>query len=149
MVYFRVVSGTGLDSWLVKHTTRSEFSHAEFVLPESKQAFGAYLDGVSFRPLDYAHFDREVWFTAPRIDEALCWAVKQNGKKYDFSAIVGIFADRDWRDCNKFFCSELVALAFERAGAPILNPQFSPWRITPRDILLSPVIEKVKDIRNG
>jgi len=60
-----------------------------------------------------------------------------SGKSYDFSAIGGIALDRNWRDSHRWFCSELIAAAFEAVGSPLLNPSANVWRITPRDLLLS------------
>jgi uncharacterized protein YycO len=64
-------------------------------------------------------------------------ALTQAGKPYDFYAIGGIAFDRNWRDSHRWFCSELIAAAFEAAGSPLLNPSANVWRITPRDLLLS------------
>jgi hypothetical protein len=72
-------------------------------------------------------------FSAPAITEALRWALTQAGKPYDFSAICGIAFERDWHDSRRWFCSELIAAAFEVVGSPLLNPSANLWRITPRD----------------
>jgi hypothetical protein len=143
MILLRLVDGTGLDSWMVRQVTRSTVTHSEFVDTVEKVAFGAYLSGVAERPMGYAKFKEAYYYTAPGIDQAYEWARTQAGKKYDYSAIFGIFLDRNWRDENRFFCSELTTLAFEKAGCPILNPNAPVYRITPRDQLLSLAITKV------
>jgi uncharacterized protein YycO len=76
-------------------------------------------------------------FAAPAIDQAFAWALTQAGKPSDFSAICGIALDRNWRDSHRWFCSELIAAAFEAVGSPLFNPSANVWRITPRDLLLS------------
>jgi uncharacterized protein YycO len=70
---------------------------------------------------------------------ACAWASSQIGKPYDFSAVSGIAFDRDWHDENRWFCSELIAVAFEKVGHPLLStrPSAVSWRVTPRDLLLS------------
>jgi len=65
--------------------------------------------------------------------------IAQKGKPYDWSAIVGLGIRRDWYSDDKWFCSELVAAAFEQAGLPLLNTLRSN-RITPRDLELSPLL---------
>ena len=128
---------------MVRRVTRSWATHAEFIDTTAGTAFGAYLSGVRTRPIDYAKFEREERFTAPNIAEAYAWAQTQSGKRYDYSAIFGIFLDREWRDDTRWFCSELVAAAFEKTNTPLLNPNAETWRITPRDLLLSMWLARV------
>lgn len=142
-IYFRVVGGKGIVSAIIKHTTRSWASHAEFIDTDAGTALGAYSYGVGIEPIDYESFDVEKRFTAANINQAYAWAKTQLDKKYDYEAIFGIFLDRDWRDASHWFCSELVAAAFEAAQSPILNPNSQAWRITPRDLLLSTAIVPV------
>lgn len=145
MIYLRIVGGTGLDSWSVKRITRSWASHAEFLDTDRKVAFGAYLSGVAERPINYARFDREERYTARGITFAYEWARTQLGKKYDYSAIFGIALDRNWKDQGKWFCSELCSAAFDITKAPLFNPLADPWRITPRDLLLSLALVRVSN----
>jgi uncharacterized protein YycO len=122
----------------IRFSTRSAVSHAEFVDPATGSTFGARCTGVKWRS---AHASRRytcvLRFTAPAIDQAFKWALTQAGKSYDFSAIGGIALDRNWRDSRRWFCSELIAAAFEAVSSPLLNPSANVWRITPRDLLLS------------
>lgn len=55
----------------------------------------------------------------------------QVSKPYDTMGCLGIAVRRQWQDDDSFFCSELAAFAFDKAG----DPKFSAeaWRITPRD----------------
>ncbi len=64
---------------------------------------------------------------------------RQLGKPFDWTAMFGV-PRRDWRKANAWFSSELVAAAFEQAGAPLLSAPATRGlrRITPRDLLLSP-----------
>ena len=59
-------------------------------------------------------------------------AESQLGKPYDFTAIVGLGLHRDWQEDDRWFCSELVAWAFEVAGAPLFRTGY--WRVTPQTI---------------
>lgn len=131
-------------SMAIRYSTRSWASHAEFIDLSLGNALAETLGarsngGVKIRPGCIDHYSRIEQFTAPKIEEAYRWALTQSGKKYDYSAISGIAFDRNWRDPRKWFCSELVAAAFEAVEAPILStrPSSQTWRVTPRDLLLS------------
>ena len=126
--------------------TRSWASHAEFVDTGLGTTFGARsFGGVKHRPCSKDHYSRVEQFTANAapllltVERAYRWALTQDGKPYDYSAISGIALDRDWHDESRWFCSELIAVAFERIGFPLLStrPSNQVYRITPRDLLLS------------
>lgn len=124
----------------IRASTRSWCSHAEFYDSENQVTLGSRsIGGVKIRPCSKDHYSRVEQFTAANIGAAFAWAKTQIGKSYDFSAIAGIAFDRDWRNEERFFCSELIALAFEKIGSPILStqPSVGVFRITPRDLLLS------------
>ena len=140
MILLQIVTAPDPVSAAIRFSTRSWASHAEFYDTESDAALGAKWDGVKLRPMRQLRYSRVERFLAPGAVEAYRWALKQTGKSYDYSAIVGIALDRDWRDPGRWFCSELVAMAFEQAAFPLLNPAADVWRITPRDLLLSPAI---------
>jgi hypothetical protein len=99
--------------------------------------------GVSVRPHDYNNVSREIYMqtrTSPDLDaKVYAAALSQVGKPYDLSGIINFALHRDWRETDSWFCSELVAWAFEQAGYKLLNtPDVN--RITPRDLLLSPLL---------
>lgn len=56
------------------------------------------------------------------------------GRPYDWLGVLGIGVRRRWQSPDSWFCSELIAYAFEAAGEPLFRGQ--PWRITPRDLFL-------------
>jgi hypothetical protein len=63
------------------------------------------------------------------------FTMEQVGKGYDLEAILELLLDRNWRDPNKWFCSELVAAAMEEAGKFTKLPgTFN--RVLPRDVYL-------------
>lgn len=65
-------------------------------------------------------------------------AASQIGKPYDYTAIVGLGLHRDWQEDDAWFCSELVAWAFERAGEPLFRPEVMR-RVTPQHLwMLAP-----------
>ena len=66
----------------------------------------------------------------------------QLGKKYDWMAILslGLFK-RDWQSKTKWFCSELLATALNQCTSiSLLNKRADAFRVTPRDLYLSPIM---------
>lgn len=61
-------------------------------------------------------------------------ARSQIGKPYDWLGVLGIGLHRNWQADDSWFCSELVAWAFEAAGSPLFRAPH--WRITPQDLFL-------------
>jgi hypothetical protein len=61
--------------------------------------------------------------------------------KYDFKGILGFATFSDYQNPNKWFCSELVFTAFQNAGVKLLN-FIEPWKVSPRILLLSPLLKR-------
>lgn len=142
MAIVRFVSGTGASSATIKWYTSSPWSHVEFWTPNGY--LGARLaGGVQLRPFDYdasqiATQEFRRWDLAPDKELALeQWLAAQIGKDYDWLAILALPLHRDWKTEDDWFCSELVAAAFNKVGCPILSPHTIVSKITPRDIALS------------
>jgi uncharacterized protein YycO len=103
---------------------------------------GAHLDGgVEIRPAGYdkATLVRELIVDLPTMSGMdvlwLSFLHNQVGKPYDITAIAGLALDRDWREDDSWFCSELVAAALEYSGyMPTLSSANN--HISPRDLLL-------------
>ena len=124
--------------------TWSWASHVDFVMPDG-QLFGALAiengGGVQFHPMEkmYTRIER---YTVNAPDSVLDYALSQKGKPYDWGGIFGILSrGRNWQDDDKWFCSELVAYSFMKAGVPLLNETSN--RITPRDLLISPLLTRI------
>jgi len=128
----------------IRWTTRSEYSHADFILPDG-QLFGAHpLKGVCRRPPDPSR--RSIRLIAPGAPATvLDYALTQEGKPYDFTAVFAqILFNRNWQWEGSWFCSELIAASFFRAGVPLFPNGISAYRVTPRDLLLSPVLKRLE-----
>lgn len=130
-------------STAIRFTTRSWASHAEFWNSADNTTLGARADGVKIRDSAKDRYSKIEQFTAPGIEKAYEWAKTQIGKPYDYSAILGTALNRDWHDLARWFCSELVIVSFEEVGYPLLStrPSAATWRVTPRDLLLSRMID--------
>ena len=65
-------------------------------------------------------------------------AASQIGKPYDYTAILGLGLRRDWQEEDAWFCSELVAWAFQHAGDPLFRADCLR-RVTPQHLwMLAP-----------
>ena len=66
-------------------------------------------------------------------------ATSQLSKPYDYEAIVGMGLHRDWQRPDAWFCSELLAWAFQEAGEPLFRPELTR-RVTPQHFwMLAPL----------
>ena len=110
-----------LPSAVIRWYAHSLYSHVDFVLPDGR-LLGARFNypvegqtGVQIRPADYAHFSRRLVVEIPtaKAPAIYRWARSQLGAPYDWSAILGFAADRDWRYPGRWICSELAVRAFE------------------------------------
>ena len=117
-------------------------THVEALMPDGT-LLGAHADGgVLARPHDYdaSAFTKEIYVhlpvTSEETDSFHSFLRTQVGKPYDFLAIAGIVAQRDWQSDDRWFCSELIASALCHSGIfpTELAEHFN--HITPRDVLL-------------
>ena len=130
-----------ISSYMIRAFTWSWASHVDFVLPDGK-LLGALAthNGVKVHsPFEYSRSEQYI-IDAP--DSVIDFAMTQVDKPYDWAGILGIVTrNRNWEDDNKWFCSELVAWSFKQAGCPLLNE--NSYRITPRDLLISPLLKPI------
>jgi uncharacterized protein YycO len=142
-IKLRFVKGKGFASEAICAVTWSRWSHVEFALPNGY--LGCQVNGgVALRKLNYDQVILEDFFnvsvTEKQKIDIFNFAYKQLGKPYDFSALVGILAHRDWHSEDSWFCSELVAAAFEAGGKPLLLNIENVDRITPGMLATSPLL---------
>jgi uncharacterized protein YycO len=136
----------------IRFTTRGWASHAEFVDTDRGITLGArsktfrYPGGVQIRACHYDHYTKVEHFVLNSLASeqllllAWTWLYKKIGTPYNYKGIVGIATDLSVEDPNAMDCSQSVHLAcWKGANFPILStrPSALPWRITPRDLLLS------------
>lgn len=80
------------------------------------------------------------------VEDGWKYAQTMVGKPYDYiaAAMLGLPFPRDWKDDSRWYCSELASASLLYAGMPIISPD--TWGVTPRDLLLSPLIKMVREI---
>lgn len=158
MIRIRFVTGNDWLSNAIRVGERDGWAtHAEAVMPDGK-LLGAHLKGGVEERLpgyDKDTMTREVIVEINVRDmvveglpledipggaekvEAVFHAFlrSQVGKPYDTTAIAGLALNRDWREPDSWFCSELMAAALESCGyLPKLAAADN--HISPRDLLL-------------
>lgn len=152
-IRLRFTNDAGIMPAVIRSYCWSSWNHCEIWLPSGYLGSdtGSYKDrdriippGVQIRPLDYRKPRKQAFATIDCSDlvtgRVLRYAKWQIGKPYDYSCIFGMATHRDWRDPDKWVCSELVAAIFEQAGMPLLNPVMAVNRVTPKDISISPYL---------
>ena len=146
-------TSTALASELIRRLSHSPFSHIDIMLADGnllgasdQGKHGKVIQGnprgVAIRPPDYQEFGirRRLVINTPVAQAIVDSAMQEIGKPFDDSALREFLSDaivRDWRKPTKWFCSELIAHAFDEAGywAPMrLNVPKN--RISPADFLM-------------
>lgn len=73
-------------------------------------------------------------------------AASQFGKPYDYTALLGLALRRDWQEEDAWFCSELIAWAFEQSGEPLFRRECLR-RVTPQHLwMLGPAINQYQSV---
>lgn len=140
MIRLRFSTQPGIASRLIRWGTWSPFSHVDFVMPDGRVLGATASAGVAIRDAEPAQ--HEAIFNVPGVpgDVVFSIAAGQLGRPYDWAGVLGFALRRRWHDHHAWFCSELVAWAFWEAGVPLLRTD-AAWRVTPRDLLLSPRLQ--------
>ncbi len=121
-------------------------SHVDIVLPNGVLLGALTTPGVCLHQPPAGGYRRvERYAVDLPARPVLAFLRKQLGKPYDWTGVVGWAIRRDWHDPRHWFCSELVAAAFEAAGTPLLRAPQS--RVTPQDLLMSPWLRPLRQAR--
>jgi hypothetical protein len=149
MIRIRFVTGNDWISNTIRFGERDGWAtHAEAVLSDGSLLGAHFNGGVEIRPAGYdkATMTREMIVELRPADmdgvvrisiesEFLAFLSAQLGKPYDATAISGLVFNRDWRQTDSWFCSELVSAGLEACG---YFPKLAATdnHISPRDLLL-------------
>lgn len=140
--------GRGFISAAIRWQTRSEYSHAAFLLPcgrilEAWQGSGVRIKWIS----DWC--DVDVFgvhdMTPEQWAVAISFARAQIGKKYDYRGVFRFLSRRKVPADDRWFCSELVAKSLEVAGVQLFRHKDAS-EISPGMIALSPLTYDADDI---
>jgi hypothetical protein len=145
LITIRFVAGSDLISRAIRLGEYGFWAtHVETLMPDGTLLGAHASGGVQARPKEYdrGKFSKQLFVSIPatpeQTDRFNTFLRAQIGKPYDFEAIIGIVAQRDWRKDKAWMCSELVAagLCQDKVGIfpPHLAIEFN--HVTPRDLLL-------------
>ena len=146
MITLQFVAAKDFGSRVIQIYERGWPSHVDAVAPDGS-LYGARNDklmgapaGVQMRPSGYYPFYRLERYYLPADAEttAKFWEFLrlQEGKPYDQTAILAFAFQRDWREPDSWFCSELIAAGLLSCGWFWHNLSNVVSTITPRDLLL-------------
>lgn len=146
MILLQFSTVPALSSSLIRLFEHGWCSHVDVVLPEGKllgarsDVIGGAPAGVQIRRPAYENWSRTELvqlLATPKMEARFYGFLNaQIGKPYDKTAIVAFALNRNWREDDSWFCSELVAAALEACGwfpQPLANVVN---KITPSDLLL-------------
>lgn len=140
-----------IGSWLIRLSTWSRWSHVAIV--DGDDVIEAVWPNVRKVSLDYfktQHGATEVVSLSCCDQSAIVHAARsQIGKPYDWTAVIGIGLHHDWQEDDSWFCSELVAWAFAKAGDALFRTE-RMQRVTPENLWMlapySPSREQINQV---
>ncbi len=134
-------ASAGITASLIQWFGHGWCTHVDCVLPGGNLLGARLSGGVAIRPPDYQRFSRVQRVMLPVPPEVYGqfrgFLADQIGKPYDWTSILGFMADRDWRDDDSWFCSELIAAGLEAAGYFNWPLAAVTSKVTPSDLLLA------------
>lgn len=144
MIKLLFSTNNGIGARLIRLGTWSKYSHCD-VFTEDGSIIGAvpFKGVIEYDPSIRLKNQYEIC-VIENVDAAkVIEGVKQQlGKSYDWTGVMSLSIHRDWHSPDKWFCSELLAWAVERAGTPVINKYSN--RVTPQDLLESPLVLPLK-----
>jgi len=147
MIALQFHAGRTLSTRIVQLATWSWTSHVDVELPDGNLIGAVPGEGVVIRDsatINAKRIERFFVDTTKQQNRAIYKAIEsQLGAPYDWGGVLGIGFHRNWQAYDSWFCSELVTWAFAGAGVSLLRTDRA-WRITPRDLLLSPLLKNEK-----
>lgn len=127
------VYNPGLSGFAIALKGGIDLSHVDAVLDDGR-LLGARYDnpggfgkGVRIRDRNYEKWSKVVRIeykgaTAYQLGDWRGFLYEQLEKPYDWRSIVGFALNRNWRDQDSWFCSELATAAAEQAG--LISPLY-------------------------
>jgi uncharacterized protein YycO len=119
----------------IRWLTGSQWSHCALVMGDiAVEATWPRVRKVPVQQIMNEH-TKSLMIDIPCKDDAAAFykALSQVGKPYDLTALFGWLSGRDWQEEDKWFCSELVAWAFDQAGSPLFRDGVLS-RVTPQNL---------------
>jgi uncharacterized protein YycO len=148
-MYVALYKGRSWTSKLIRWFTRSEYSHAAWVEKSGKTWESWEPGGVRTVPSPLVGHDPRTpidFFFVQGMDELSAQIVsdffaKHLGKPYDFWGVIGFISRRSRQVGDpRWFCSEILIEALRAGGINILAARLESYKVTPRDVAVSPLL---------
>jgi uncharacterized protein YycO len=116
-----------IGSLAIRLFTWSKWSHISVLISDSYAIEASPFGGVKVSSVidvlkdTTAHVYIDVPCSDP--DKVITILKSQLGKPYDWGAVFSFWFRRNWQDDDKWFCSELPAWAFDKAGFPMFRAE--------------------------
>ena len=127
-----VCSDKHFASWVIRIGTMSKWSHVGIafgdVVFDTMLKTGVNIQSLTEFKSKHTHIE-EIEIDIPDESAAYDFALAQIGKKYDWTALVGMVIQRNWQETDSWFCSELVEAIIKAGGKQRFRSDVS--RITP------------------
>lgn len=119
---------------IIRGVTWSDWSHVALLLDDDSVVEATW-PAVQRVPLEeiLAKHTHHAIVEFPGDNQVVNAALSQIGKPYDLTALFGILSHRDWQEQDKWFCSELIAWAFDKGGFPLFRKE-AMHRVTPQHL---------------
>jgi len=129
---------TNIGSRILHYYDHTWCSHVDAVLPNGGLLGAKGIGGVKIR--DGKRLAKtlvvELETTPEKRKRFYDFCRDQIGKPYDFWGILAFAFNRNWRDDDSWFCSELISAALEYSGFFPYNICAAHSKITPQNLLL-------------
>jgi len=138
-----------IGSKIIRALTWSEWSHVAILLDDDTvvEATWPKVRHVPLATLLASHTEYAIvrYHGGVSVADA---ALSQVGKPYDVLALFGFLVHRNWQSTGKWFCSELVAWAFNEGKYPLFNSD-NIFRVTPQNIwmLFGKIVRRATNIQ--
>jgi len=122
--------GKSFGSWVIRFRTWSNVTHVALVDLETMRTCEAWRGSVQMvdSPMELHTPGTRILLYELKdglseLQEQDLWGFleEQEGKPYDWGAILGFGLRQEKEDPSKWFCSELAAAAYESVGVPLLE----------------------------
>ena len=139
----KLILCTNRAGWLLRFVMWSRWSHSAILDEATGMVYDSTLlgGGVCVGPMGEfmqhyrRHELRDIDVRVGRLEESRAWLRAQVGKPYDWTAALGLGLHRNWQKDAAWFCSELVAWAYDRIERPLFRAD-SMHRVTPQHLFM-------------
>ena len=137
MTRFHFCRSTGIAAWFIRTFTMSYWNHVAVEVDGIiwQATGGKGVHRISYKDMaKHYHTIESVAVVVPDPVAGKAWLIEQEGKLYDWGAVLGMFFQAKWQSANRWFCSEKCAGYLKASKWELRLPLY---RVTPRDLWLA------------